>query len=104
MLSGLSGDAMLGEYSFLARHEYAPFANNWKPTLMMSGAVVWVEKGVFEGLDTTRGIYRRRMFTDDYSCSSSSSSSSYSASDSSSDYPQAQTFTVNLDSYHPVRY
>lgn len=106
VFSGLSGDAMLGEYRFFARRGYAPTANNWTLTVTMGGAVLWVEEGVLEGIDSTMtddddsftytsdDNVRRRLFTDDYSSTYTSYSSTYE--------PQTETFTVTLDSYDPV--
>lgn len=105
VFSGLSGDAMLGEYRVFARRDYAPSANGWTLTAYVAGEVVWVEEGLLEGSSTTmqddddssttvEGANARRLFTDDYSSTYTSYSSSYR--------PQTETFTLTLASYDPV--
>ena len=107
VFSGLSGDAMLGEYKFFARRDYAPTANDWTITVTAGGAVVFVEEGIMDGSSSTMtddddtftnndggGSVRRALFTDDYSSTYTSYSSTYR--------PQTETFTVTLDTYDPV--
>lgn len=72
VFSGLSGDAMLGEYSVFVRRDTAPSATSWTLTATIDGAVVWVEEGVFEG----------------------------STSDTDFLYPVSDVFTIALDSYN----
>lgn len=107
VFSGLSGDAMLGDYRFFAVLSFDHPGINWALTVTMGGAaVVWAEEGVVESSSATllndgdtlagddsarRGL--RRLTDDDYP--------SYRFLPTSDD-PQTETFTVTLDSYDPV--
>lgn len=79
---------------FFGRFDYGPSVNNWKITATMSGAVLWAEEGVFQVMSEGVFCSGRRLFTDDYS-----GSSSYSTSTS---LPQTETFIVSLPFYDPV--
>ena len=104
LFSGLSGDAMLGEYRMFARSNYGPESTEWKLTVTIDGVVLWAEEGVLvhEGLDDDGDSYTdddgsRRLFItddDDFPSTSTSYSDTY--------LPQTDTFTVTLESYDPV--
>lgn len=102
LFSGLSGDAMRGEYRTFARSGYYAGTTAWTLTATIDGVVVWVEEGVLSH-DTDDsfhtdddGASSRRLFTDD---STTTTTSSYYNPDYQ---PQTETFTVNLGSYDPA--
>ena len=72
LFSGLSGDAMLGEYRIFARSGYSLTTIEWTLTATINGVVLWVEEGVlvYDSDDsfTDDGTGSRRLFTtdDDY--------------------------------------
>ena len=98
LFSGLSGDAMLGEYRIFARSGYSLTTIEWTLTATINGVVLWVEEGVlvYDSDDsfTDDGTGSRRLFTTDDDSSYTFYSSTY--------LPQTDTFTVTLDSYDPV--
>lgn len=95
LFSGLSGDAMLGEFRIFAR---SMGDAAWTITATVNGLVEWVEQGEFvrdASLDDTFYVRRldgRTYFDDDFSRDRYSESAE----------PQTETFTVTLDSYDPV--
>ena len=99
LFSGLSGDAMLGEYRIFARSGYSLTTIEWTLTATINGVVLWVEEGVLvydsdDSFSTDDGTGSRRLFTTDDDSSYTFYSSTY--------LPQTDTFTVTLDSYDPV--
>lgn len=118
LFSGLSGDAMLGEYRIFARREYAQSAVAWKLTATIGGAVVWIEEGAFDGRVTTSQTYddddyeyntyddfnyEYNTYVDDGSIGSRRLFNPYTFTFySSSSEPQSDVFTVTLTSYDAV--
>lgn len=118
LFSGLSGDAMLGEYRSFVRRSYAESAIAWTLSATIRGTVVWVEEGVFEGRSTSSRSYDDDDVTDDGSIYDDDHYSTYDddgslasrrlfnvytfTSYSSSRDPQSDVFTVNLVSYDAV--
>lgn len=101
MFSGLSGDAMLGDYTFFARVDNPPAAAVWTLTATMNGEVVSFETGEFYGTSTI-------SYADDSFTSYTDDESNYTARrklsyySSFSTYPESDRFTVTLGSYDPV--
>ena len=101
VFSGLSGDAMLGEYRVFARSDYSDEVVGWTLTATVNGVVEWVEEGELVYMSSSDYYYTdddgttaRRLFsfTDD---------DSFRTSYSDTYLPQSDTFTVTLDSYDP---
>lgn len=117
LFSGLSGDAMLGEYRIFVRRSYAESSVAWTLSATIGGAVEWVEEGVFDGRITTSHSsgddddYIIYDDDDDYntydddggSISSRRLFNPYTITSYSSSYdPQSDVFTVTLASYNAV--
>ena len=105
LFSGLSGDAMLGEYRIFGRSYDSDSPVAWTLTATVNGVVEWVEEGELyytsssdtyhDADDSNYTIRRLFSFTDDdYESDYTSYSNFY--------LPQTDTFTVTLDSYDPA--